>query len=152
MRSVYAVLPGDIDDPATPSGGNSYDRRVLDGLAAAGWSVHELAMPGAWPAPSTAERAGLAAALDALPDGALVLLDGLVAAAVPDVLVPAAQRLRPVVLVHMPLDREPERQALAAARAIVTTTGTGWLRSGYTWRGPGSTRPGPRPAHRPVPH
>jgi glycosyltransferase involved in cell wall biosynthesis len=57
-----------------------------------------------------------------------VLLDGLVASAVPDVVVPESGRLRLVVLVHMPLDehREEERAVLAAAAAIVTTSG--WTR------------------------
>ena len=42
-----------------------------------------------------------------IPDGAVVLLDGLVASAAPDVLVPQARRLRLVVLVHMPLGHRP---------------------------------------------
>jgi len=122
MRPLYVVLPNDIDDPATPSGGNIYDRRVLDGLAATGWSVRELAVPGGWPEPSDTERGYLGATLGAVPDGALVLLDGLIASAVPDVLVPEADRLRLVILVHMPLDDDAEQVALSAARAIVTTS------------------------------
>jgi hypothetical protein len=101
--SVHVVLPGDIDDPATPSGGNIYDRRICRGLAASGWSVREHAVPGAWPRPSRTERADLARVLSAVPDSAVVLVDGLVASAVPEVLVPQARRLRLVVLVHMPL-------------------------------------------------
>jgi glycosyltransferase involved in cell wall biosynthesis len=122
MRAVHAVLPNDIDDPATPSGGNLYDRRVLAGLAASGWSVREHAVPGAWPRPSAAERAGLARVLSALPDRAVVLVDGLIASAVPEVLAPESQRLRLVVLVHMPLNDDAERAALAAAVAVVTTS------------------------------
>src|SRR5947207_1809030 len=57
-----------------------------------------------------------------VPDGALVLLDGLVASAVPDVLVPVADRLRLVVLVHLPLDDDGEGAVLDAARAVVTTS------------------------------
>jgi len=34
---LHAVLPNDIDDPARPSGGNHFDRRLLTGLAALGW-------------------------------------------------------------------------------------------------------------------
>ena len=50
-----------------------------------------------------------------------MLVDGLVASAAPDVLVPAAGRLRLVVLVHMPLGatgptRRTRRAVLAAAR------------------------------------
>ena len=137
MRTVHVVLPNDIDDPAAPSGGNAYDRQLCQGLAASGWSVREHAVPGAWPRPGPAERAGLARVLAALPDNALVLLDGLVATAVPDVLVPQAPRLRLVVLVHMPLGGDTgrhhmplgsdiERAALTAATAVVTTSA--WTR------------------------
>ncbi|MET8042064.1 glycosyltransferase family 4 protein [Micromonospora sp. NPDC005215] len=121
-RTVHVVLPGDIDDPATPSGGNTYDRRICAGLGDSGWTVHEHAVPGAWPSPEPADRAALAAVLIAAPDDAVVLLDGLVASTVPDLLAPHAHRLRLIVLVHMPLDDEAEGRALAAARAVVTTS------------------------------
>lgn len=127
MTSVYVVLPNDIDDPAAPSGGNTYDRRVCRGLAALGWSVREHAVRGAWPEPDASERADLARVLATVPDDAVVLLDGLIASAVPDVLVPEAGRLRLVVLVHMPLGDDAEGEALAAARAVVST-------SDWTWR------------------
>ncbi|SCE98522.1 glycosyltransferase family 4 protein [Micromonospora mirobrigensis] len=123
---VDVVLPAGVDDPATPSGGNAYDRRVCDGLAAAGWSVREHHVPGAWPHPTPADRAALAALLTALPDGATVLLDGLIASVAPEVLAPQAGRLRLVVLVHMAFGDESEARALAAAAAVVTTSG--WTR------------------------
>ncbi|HEX6756498.1 MAG TPA: glycosyltransferase, partial [Mycobacteriales bacterium] len=126
MRRLHAVLPNDIDDPAAPSGGNTYDRRVLDGLARLGWAVTEHAVRGGWPRPSPAERTALAGVLGALPAGALVLADGLVASAAPDALVPAAARLRLVVLVHMPLGDPGEGDVLAAARAVVATSS--WTR------------------------
>ncbi len=126
MRVVHVVLPNDIDDPATPSGGNTYDRRICRGLAASGWSVREHAVPGAWPRPDPSGRAHLADVLAAVPDDAVVLLDGLVASAVPDVLAPEARRLRLVVLVHMPLGDDAEGEALATARAVVSTSG--WTR------------------------
>jgi glycosyltransferase involved in cell wall biosynthesis len=126
MTEVHIVLPNDIDDPATPSGGNAYDRRVCDGLADLGWSVREHAVRGAWPVPSPSERADLAGVLATVPDDAVVLLDGLIASAVPDVLVPHAGRLRLVVLVHMPLGDAAEGDALAAAGAVVTTSA--WTR------------------------
>ncbi|MDG6105088.1 glycosyltransferase family 4 protein [Dactylosporangium aurantiacum] len=119
---VHVVLPNDIDDPATPSGGNTYDREVCDGLAAAGWTVREHAAAGTWPEPTAASRAGLAGILADVPDGALVLLDGLIASVVPAVLREHARRLRLVVLVHLPLDDERECEALLTARAIITTS------------------------------
>ena len=41
MTEVHVIVPEGIDDPARPSGGNTYDRRVCRGLAALGWTVHE---------------------------------------------------------------------------------------------------------------
>jgi glycosyltransferase involved in cell wall biosynthesis len=122
VTAIYAVLPNDIDDPARPSGGNHYDRRVLTGLVELGWSVREIAVPGAWPTPAGAELAGLAAALAAVPDDEIVLVDGLVGSAAAEVLVPAARRLRLVLLVHLPLETAGEAAVLAAARAVVTTS------------------------------
>lgn len=132
---VYVVLPGDIDDEASPSGGNAYDRRVCDGLAALGRQVHEIAVPGAWPRPDEDARAALARELAAVPDGSVVLYDGLVACGVPDIVVPHTARLRTVVLVHLPLAAETgldpdlavlldalERETLHAAHAVVTTS------------------------------
>jgi hypothetical protein len=104
--AVHIVLPGGVDDPATPSGGNTYDRRICRDLPAAGWQVHEHAVAGAWPQPGAAARAELAGILAELPDGAVVLLDGLVACAVPYIVVPEARRLRLAVLVHLPLGEE----------------------------------------------
>ena len=100
---VHVIVPEGIDDPARPSGGNTYDRRVCHGLTALGWSVREHAVPGAWPRPSADGHAALAHAVQRIPDGAVLLLDGLIASAAPEALVPHAPRLRQVVLVHMPL-------------------------------------------------
>ncbi|MFJ8579676.1 glycosyltransferase family 4 protein [Micromonospora sp. NPDC093277] len=122
MALVHVVLPGDIDDPATPSGGNAYDRRVCQGLTAVGWTVREHPVPGGWPHPEPAARAALAGLLAALPDAALVLLDGLVASVVPDVLAPHARRLRLVVLVHLPAEDEDEARSLAVAAGVVATS------------------------------
>jgi glycosyltransferase involved in cell wall biosynthesis len=122
VTDVHVILPNDIDDPATPSGGNAYDRRICRGLADLGWPVREHAVPGAWPRPSPAERAGLARVVATVPDGAVVLVDGLVASAVPEVLLPQASRLRLVILVHMPLGDAAEGRALAAAGAVITTS------------------------------
>jgi glycosyltransferase involved in cell wall biosynthesis len=127
VSEVHVIVPEGIDDPARPSGGNTYDRRVCHGLAALGWTVHEHAVAG---------PAALARMVAGLPDGAVVLLDGLIASATSE-LVAEAGRLRPVVLVHMPLGHRPpddeagtvrarEREVLAAAAAVVTTSA--WTR------------------------
>jgi glycosyltransferase involved in cell wall biosynthesis len=133
-HTVHVILPGGVDDPAAPSGGNRYDRRVCDGLLRS-WDVHEIAVTGAWPQPSRRVRAALAATVAALPDGATVLLDGLVACGAPEALEPHAGRLRLVVLVHLPLGDETgigsataaaltalERRTLHAASAVIGTS------------------------------
>ena len=135
--TLHAVLPDGIDDPSRPSGGNVYDRRLCSGLASRGWVVHEHAVRGFWARPDAGSLAGLAGIVQRIPEDAVVLLDGLVALAAPEVLVPHADRLRLVVLVHMPLGHRPpedeaeevrtrERAVLSAAAAIVTTSA--WCR------------------------
>jgi glycosyltransferase involved in cell wall biosynthesis len=132
--ALYVVLPGGVDDPAAPSGGNRYDRAVCDGLARSR-DVHEIAVNGAWPRPQGPARTALDTALSAIPGGSPVLLDGLVACGVPEVLEAHARRLRLVVLVHLPLGDETglspaaaatltalERRALHAAAAVVVTS------------------------------
>lgn len=133
--AVHVVVPADIDDPARPSGGNAYDRRICRGLPAVGRPVREIAVAGAWPEPDDGARAELDRRLAEVPTGADVLLDGLVACAVPEVLTPHARRLRLVVLVHLPLGDEAglppataadrtarERATLHAAAAVVATS------------------------------
>jgi glycosyltransferase involved in cell wall biosynthesis len=127
---VHAVLPGDVD--TLPSGGNVYDRRVLEGMGALGLDVVAHRLPGPWP---DGGAAAVARVLAGVPDGGSVLLDGLVACGVPEALAPHTGRLRLVVLVHAPLadevglepadvrDRDRrERSALAHAAAVVTTS------------------------------
>jgi glycosyltransferase involved in cell wall biosynthesis len=116
VTEVHVIVPEGIDDPARPSGGNTYDRRVCDGLAALGWTVHEHAVPVA------ARDGALARAVGRIPDGAVVLLDGLIASPAPEALVPHAHRLRPVVLLHMPIGDSRECDVLAAATAVVVTS------------------------------
>jgi glycosyltransferase involved in cell wall biosynthesis len=129
--ALFVVLPGDIDDPGTPSGGNRYDRRVIDQLRL-DREVHEIALTGQWPRPGDP---ALAARLAQLPDGAQVLLDGLVACGVPEQVEPSAGRLRLTVLVHLSLADETgldaehvaqltalERRTLHAATSVITTS------------------------------
>jgi glycosyltransferase involved in cell wall biosynthesis len=122
VNQVHVVFPDGIDDPRRPSGGNVYDRRVCRGLAALGWSVHEHAATGRWPLPDAAARSAIVAVLAQLPSGSVVLIDGLVASVVPEVLEPEAGRLRLVVLLHMPRDEPREGAALSTASAIVATS------------------------------
>ena len=124
MTKVHFIVPEGIDDPARASGGNRFDRRVSRGLASLGWTVREHTVP------SATGHAALARTVRRIPGGAVVLIDGLIASAAPEALVPHAVRLRQVVIVHMPLGHRPqtdgararEREVLAAAAAVVTTS------------------------------
>jgi glycosyltransferase involved in cell wall biosynthesis len=126
------VLPG---DPETLTGGYEYDRRIVAGLRSLGWNVRVDALAGAYPAPTTAERAEAARRFAALPDGARVVVDGLALGALPAVAAVEAARLRLVALVHHPLAEETglaakaarrlaasERAALGAARNVIVTS------------------------------
>ena len=134
MRDAYFVVPDGIDDPSRPSGGNTYDLHLCRELGGHGWVARERPVAGFWGRPDAASFAALNDTLRDLPDGAVVLLDGLIASTAPEVLTTQAARLRLVVLVHMPLGhrptdreaRERERAALAVAAAVVTTSA--WTR------------------------
>ena len=132
MRDLHVVVPEGIDDPHRPSGGNTYDRRVLDELRALGWAVHEHPVAGGWPQPDAVALEGLADVVAGVPGGAVLLLDGLVACCAEEVVVPEAARLQVVVLVHLslgsvdPAAAQSEHRVLEAARSVVTTSG--WTR------------------------
>lgn len=123
------LVPGDVDDPQRPSGGNVYDRRVRDGLSRSGWPVRQVAVPGDWADPSPPATAELARALAEIPDGAAVLADGLVACAAPQVVLPHTARLDIALLVHVPPGAEAGtglghdvRALLAAVGSVVVTS------------------------------
>lgn len=135
LRAMHFVMPGGVDDPTMPSGGNVYDARVSLDLPGFGWQVHKHAIGGSWPQPEAPARAELARTLADLADDTVVLLDGLVACAVPEIVIPEAERLRLVVLVHLPLGDETgltpalaadldarERRTLRSVPAVVATS------------------------------
>jgi glycosyltransferase involved in cell wall biosynthesis len=130
--ALHVVVPRGIEDPARPSGGNTYDRRLCAALRDLGWQVDVVEVEGGWPWSADLGSPGLERALRRLPDGARVLVDGLLASRLPHVMVPESRRLRVVPLVHLPvgvddvLARLPERQVLGAATSVVTTSS--WCR------------------------
>ncbi|MFI6280239.1 glycosyltransferase family 4 protein, partial [Streptomyces sp. NPDC050988] len=135
LRAMHFVMPGAVNDPTMPSGGNVYDARVSLDLPGFGWQVHKHAIDGSWPQPEAPARAELARTLAELADDTVVLLDGIVACAVPEIVIPEAERLRLVVLVHLPLGDETgltpalaadldarERRTLRSVPAVVATS------------------------------
>lgn len=132
MTVLHFVVPPGVDDRTRPSGGNVYDLRVAGGLRDLGWDVRL----------HTADVAGLGSVLAGLPGGAVVLVDGLVGSAAPAAIEGEWDRLRLVVLVHLPLGvdipgqaarRDEEARALRAAGSVVCTSAwtRDWLRATY---------------------
>lgn len=125
-RGIRFIVPDGIDDPHRVSGGNVYDRHVRDGLRERGWTVLDS---------RASDGAAVTAALQAAPDGALVLVDGLAAGWAPADVEGAASRVRLVLLQHMVASAFPDttdaaaeveqRVAGCARRVIVTSRWTG---------------------------
>jgi glycosyltransferase involved in cell wall biosynthesis len=146
VRAVHVLVPDGVDDPARPSGGNTYDRHLCRELGELGWTAHVRAVTGFRGTAGGAAFAALEEALSRISDHALVLLDGLLASRAPEVLVPQGRRLRLVVLMHMPLGHPPgdeqarrrEGAVLRAATSVVTTSAWARRRLLELYRLPGS--------------
>lgn len=131
-RSVTLLVPGDLN---MRTGGYGYDREIVTGLRALGWEVNVASLDGSFPHPTADARVQAARALAALPDGALVLADGLAFGAMAAEAEREAHRLTLVGLVHHLLADETgldddavrafaasERRALASTRGVVVTS------------------------------
>jgi glycosyltransferase involved in cell wall biosynthesis len=132
-RVLFAV-PGDIE---ARTGGSLYDRKVIEALREDGWWVELLTWPASFPFPNEVDRDAVDDSLAAVPDGALVVIDGLALGVLSGLARREAQRLRLVGLVHHPLALETglspniaaefaasERDALACCRAVIVTSET----------------------------
>jgi len=128
---VYVVVPG---DPEALTGGYIYDKKLIAALRKT-MAMRRLIWPGSYPYPSAADRLHAACSLASLPEGSVVLIDGLAFGALPELAALHAARLRLVALVHHPLAYETglppalrqhlvaaERQALSFARHVITTS------------------------------
>jgi glycosyltransferase involved in cell wall biosynthesis len=132
VKTVAFAVPGDL---ATPTGGYTYDRRIIAELPALGWQVEALDIGDGFPRPTREGRDAACARLAALPAGRPIVIDGLAYGVLPD----AAKALREhhplVALVHHPLGletgvseseaealRNSERAALACAQHVVATS------------------------------
>jgi glycosyltransferase involved in cell wall biosynthesis len=130
--AVFAI-PGDID---LPTGGYTYDRRVLAALPGQGIDVRRLELPGSFPDPSAADLAETERLLAGVGPGTVLLIDGLAYGAMPGEIV--CRLAAPIIaLVHHPLCleaglseprqrelRASETAALTLARRVITTSQT----------------------------
>jgi glycosyltransferase involved in cell wall biosynthesis len=129
--SLVFIVPGSL---YTRTGGYEYDRQMIGGLRARGWSVEVREVDASFPHPTSAALADAARALAAIRDGGTVLIDGLALGAMPAEVEREARRLRIAALIHLPLADEiglsqemavrleaSERRALAAASLVIVT-------------------------------
>jgi glycosyltransferase involved in cell wall biosynthesis len=129
-RAAFAV-PGNLD---TPTGGYTYDKRIITELRALGWQIDVIDLGASFPDPDRAMREAALAKLLALPEGCPIVIDGLAygVMAVEASLLSGRNPL--VALVHHPLALETgldadvaadlqdsERAALVHARAVIVT-------------------------------
>lgn len=132
IESLYFVFPGLLD---TPTGGYHYDRRLLQELRQLGLDVKTIALSKSFPFPDVQALEEARQAIAAVPDGAVVMIDGLAFGTLNELAVEEAQRLRIIALCHHPLALESgldaiqkqhfqasEQQALQAARAVLVTS------------------------------
>jgi len=130
--SIHFAFPGDLQ---TPSGGYHYDRRLIAGLRALGVEVIEVPLPHCLPALDGATLHTVQQTLAALPDRALVVIDGLAFGVMDQVAAMEHERLQLIALCHHPLSLESgldaktrarlqasEQRALACARATIVTS------------------------------
>jgi glycosyltransferase involved in cell wall biosynthesis len=132
LKAVHFLIPG---DPETRTGGYLYDRRVMTGLTALGWRVEAQRLDASFPTPTPAALRQADAVLAALPERALVVIDGLALGAMPEVAAKHRDRSRLVALVHHPLALETgldevsrqrlhasETEALQHVRGVIVTS------------------------------
>jgi glycosyltransferase involved in cell wall biosynthesis len=126
------LVPGNL---GTKTGGYAYDRRIIEGLRARHWQIDVPSLGEGYPAPGADAQALTREVVEALPDGALAVVDGLAFGVMAELAERHARRIRWVALVHHPLSLEtglaPERQsalfdserrALATARGVIVTS------------------------------
>jgi len=131
-NAFHLVVPGPLDQR---TGGYLYDARIVAELADAGAPVTVHSIPGRFPDADEVGRAALDELLAGLDDGEPVVIDGLAAGGLPDVIAAHAPRLAIVALVHHPLADETgqspeqverffasERETLRHVRGVIVTS------------------------------
>ncbi|MES1948311.1 group 1 glycosyl transferase [Salinisphaera sp. C84B14] len=132
MRQVSFLVAGAIDQP---TGGYFYDRAIVGGLRSDGIDVDVIELDGVFPVPDSAAISALDRALAACAPNTSIVIDGLAAGGLPEVVERHAANRSLVVLVHHPLCDETglaadtrqrlleaERRTLACAARVVVTS------------------------------
>lgn len=132
VKDIVFAVPGDL---ATPTGGYAYDRRIIGGLRALGWSIETVDLGGGFPEPTPEIRITAANTLKAVRAECLVVVDGLAFGVLPEVAADMQRAHRLVALVHHPLALETglsgdkaallhatERRALSCALHVIATS------------------------------
>lgn len=128
-RTIHIISPGDINQL---TGGYGYLRRLVAGLTGGGIRVVVHELPGPHPFVDTASRDAADIMMAAIPDRAIVLIDGLALPVAAHAIWVDRYRLRFAALIHHPLHlenglddaqaellRRIERDALAHVRHVI---------------------------------
>jgi glycosyltransferase involved in cell wall biosynthesis len=131
-RDLHLIVPGSLNQR---TGGYLYDARIREGLTALGWTVTLHELEGAFPEGDARAESSLSRALEGIPRGTKVVLDGLAMSPLPVPLRAHRDRLRLIALIHHPLADETgtetaerarlarlERESLAHCRGTVVTS------------------------------
>lgn len=131
MADALFAIPGDLK---SPTGGYTYDRRVMEILPDFGVPVSVLSLPSSFPNPTATDIAKTSRLLKTKPADAVLVVDGLAFGAFPDTIL-AELEGRVIALVHHPLFletglpharkvelKEQEQKALQRANHVVVTS------------------------------
>ena len=132
MKELYFAYPGDLD---TPTGGYGYDRRIISGLRTNGWDVETVCLGNGFPFPSLETLENAQSQIRRIPEGSVVVVDGLAFGAMSEIAKDYEQKLQLIALLHHPLCQEnglqaeqsgalhaSERVALRCARQVIVTS------------------------------
>lgn len=130
-RLAFAY-PGNLE---LKTGGYGYDREIIAGLKQLGWDIELIPLGEGFPSPSSSVLTEAERRLSALPEGMLVMIDGLAFGVMDEWAKREEKRLKLVALVHHPLAletgvgesdqcrlRESERDALGTTQHVFVTS------------------------------
>lgn len=132
MAFFHWIQPGPLEKR---TGGFVYNKRIITGLREQGTGVELHELSERFPQPDAQDRIEAAERLARMPDGAMVIIDGLAFGVLANEMAPHAERLHLVELCHHPLCLETgmsevqarrffeaEKSALSHAKAVLTTS------------------------------